>query len=375
MTKKPFHIAFIYGTRPEAIKIAPIIRKIKDNPSFGVTVISTGQHQEMLSSINSFFQIKPDYDLEVFSPKQNLNQLSKKIFESLEPLLGQVKPDAILVQGDTTTVAISSLVAFYMHIPIIHLEAGLRSGDLKSPFPEEANRKIVTQIATLHLAPTNDAKQNLLRENIPEDSISVVGNTVIDSLFYAIEQPVKFSDDRIQGVFDSTSSVILFTCHRRENWGEPMKRVGQAIANLSRQLPDWQIIFPAHSNPLVRETLSPYLDDCNNVIICEPLNYDQFAHMMQRASIILSDSGGVQEEAPALDKPVLVLRETTERPEAIKTGAIELIGTQTSEIINQTLKLIEDKDEYRSMATADNPFGSGNSADLAITAIERTFLN
>lgn len=275
------------------------------------------------------------------------------------------------MQGDTTTVAIAALAAFNMQIPVIHLEAGLRSGDMFSPFPEEANRKITTQVSSLNLAPTEVSRNNLLREGVNPDTIAVVGNTVIDALLHVLKKPAAFADERLQRIYDSKAPVLLLTCHRRENWGEPMEHVGEAVHRLATHLKDWQIVFPAHANPTVRQTIGPHLEGDSNVLICEPLNYSEFSHMEERSHLILSDSGGVQEEAPALGKPVLVLRDNTERPEAVQSGTVRLVGTNADNIVSEALALIENPEKYQEMAHAKNPFGDGHSAALALMAIRK----
>ena len=364
-------ILVVYGTRPEAIKVAPIIRILRTSPDFKAITVSTGQHKEMLDAVNRLFEIEPDYDLRAFEKGQSLNKLSAKIFKRLSPILAEAEPDAVLVQGDTTTVAIAALASFNMQIPVIHLEAGLRSGDMFSPFPEEANRKITTQVSSLNLAPTEVSRNNLLREDVNPDTVAVVRNTVIDALFHVLKKPVSFGEPELQRIYESDAPVLLLTCHRRENWGKPMDHVGRAVHQLAGLLPNWQIVFPAHANPTVRATIGPHLKDDQNVFICDPLNYNEFSHMQQRARIILSDSGGVQEEAPALGKPVLVLRENTERPEAVQSGTVRLIGTDTKNIVREVMRLVEHPEKYEEMAQAKNPFGDGNAASLSLMAIRK----
>lgn len=367
------NIMVIYGTRPEAIKVAPVIHKLQVEPGFHVTPVSTGQHQEMLDRVNDIFGITPDYNLKTFEQGQHLNELSAKIFRRIDPILEQVQPDALLVQGDTSTVAIAAIAAFYRQIPVIHLEAGLRSHDLYSPFPEEGNRKITSQVTRLHLAPTEHSRRNLLKEGVDADKIVVTGNTVIDALHYVTAQPVMFRNNSLRDVWLSNEPVLLLTTHRRENWGEPMEQIGQAIHEIAQQLPGWTIVYPAHANPAVRSTITPFIKNDSNVLICDALDYDEFCHMMKRAQIIVSDSGGVQEEAPSLGKPVLVLRENTERPEAVAAGTVRLIGTDTETIVDAVLELVHNRLAYSKMMSATNPYGDGNAATCAVEAMRRMF--
>lgn len=366
-------IMVVYGTRPEAIKVAPIIRLLEESPDFTVVPVSTGQHQRMLDRVNEIFGITPQYDLRAFEQGQNLNTLSSKIFERLDPILEEIKPDALMVQGDTSSVAIAAIAAFYREIPVIHLEAGLRSHDIYSPFPEEANRRITSQVARLHLAPTNVSKENLLNEGVDPNKVVVTGNTVIDALKYVTSQNVEFSDKKVSKAFESDRPLLLLTTHRRENWGDPMRRIGQAIHKIANYLPNWTIVYPAHANPKVRASIAPHIEANENVVICDALDYDEFSHLMKRARIIVSDSGGVQEEAPSLGKPVLVLRDNTERPEAVDAGTVRLVGTETQAIVDAVLELINSENSYNKMTSAINPYGDGHAAEHALEAIRNMF--
>ncbi len=370
MVRVQAQVMTVYGTRPEAIKLAPVIKALEARQGLDLVTVVTGQHREMLDQVNAIFGIVPDHDLDVFSHGQGLNSLMARVLERLDPVLEKEAPDALLVQGDTSTVAAAAMAAFNRRIKVIHLEAGLRSGDILSPFPEEANRKVTTQVATLHLAPTSTSKNNLLRESLPESTIAVTGNTVIDALLEAVEQQVPFTDARLAGALESGGRILLVTSHRRENWDGAMERVGQAVRRLARTYPNVTVVLPAHRNPVVRAALLPPLADLTNVIVTEPLPYGEFTRVMAAATVILTDSGGVQEEAPSLGKPVLVMRENTERPEAVDAGTVRLIGTDESRIVSEVSNLLDDERAYREMANAVNPYGDGRAAERAVAAIE-----
>lgn len=365
----PMQVMVIYGTRPEAVKMAPLIRALKNSRTLAPLVVSTGQHREMLDQVNAWFRVQPDVDLEVLQQGASLSELSEHILSKLPQVLTAHRPDAVVVQGDTTTVAMAAITCFYHRIPVVHLEAGLRSNDISSPFPEEGNRKIVAQVAALHLAPTSRARENLLQEGIDPAKISVVGNTVIDALQWTSQQQVVFSDTRLAALARQDSRIVLFTTHRRENLGEPMQRIGRAVASLANSHPEITFISPLHRNPKVREVLRPLLEGLPNVLLCEPLDYAEFVHLQKRSHLILTDSGGVQEEAPSLGRPVLVLRENTERPEAVTAGTVQLVGTETDRIVEETERLLNDESAYRSMAHAVNPYGDGSAAERSVAAI------
>lgn len=362
-------IMTVYGTRPEAIKVAPVIQALRNDPRFESVSVTTGQHREMLDQVNKVFGITPDCDLDVFEPGQPLNGLMAKAFSRLDPVLEEYSPNAVLVQGDTSTVAAASIAAFYRNIPVVHLEAGLRSGSISSPFPEEGNRKITSQIAALHLAPTQTSKQNLIRESFPGSDIAVTGNTVIDALLQAVAQDIEItSDERLAKAIADQTPLLLVTTHRRENW-RSMSGVGLALHRIAVRYPDMLIVLPAHRNPIVRDAILPHLQDCPNVITTEPLPYGEFTRVMKSAHIVLTDSGGVQEEAPALGKPVLVMRDNTERPEAVTAGTVKLIGTEEDRIVEEVSHLLDDPDAYSAMANAVNPYGDGHASERAIAAI------
>ncbi|XKG26709.1 UDP-N-acetylglucosamine 2-epimerase (non-hydrolyzing) [Phycicoccus jejuensis] len=359
----------VYGTRPEAIKVAPVIRAVEAHPDLESVTVVTGQHREMLDQVNEIFGIEPDHDLDVFAHGQTLNGLMAKVFAGLDDVLVSEAPDAVLVQGDTTTVAAASIAAFYRRIPVVHLEAGLRSGDIDSPFPEEANRRITTQTTALHLAPTPTSRDNLLREATDPATIAVTGNTVIDALLLTVAQDVPFSDERLALLEKEERPVVLVTTHRRENWGGAMEGVGRALGRLADAYPGHTIVLPAHRNPVVREAVLPHVAGRDNVLVTEPLAYGEFTRLMAASTVVLTDSGGVQEEAPSLGKPVLVMRENTERPEAVDAGTVRLIGTDEERIVAEVSRLVDDPAAYAEMANAVNPYGDGRAAERSVAAI------
>ena len=373
MSTKPITIMAIYGTRPEGIKMAPLVLALRDDPRFEVRVVVTGQHREMLDQVNQNFGIVPDSDLDIHAPGQSLMQISNRTLEGLTEVLKKDRPDAVLVQGDTSTTFVGALAAFYAEIPVVHTEAGLRTGNKYSPFPEEINRRLTGQIASLHLAPTAASRDNLLKENIDPSTIVVTGNSVIDALLITVASLPRIEDPALAERLAEGRPMVLVTAHRRESWGKPLEAVGRAIAALARRHPDHDFVFPAHRNPLVRDAIRPAVQDVKNVLMTEPLPYAQFCALLERASIILTDSGGVQEEGPSLGKPVLVMRETTERPEAVVAGAVKLVGTDEEVIVREVSTLITDQDEYSRMARALNPYGDGRAAERTVRALARHF--
>ena len=368
-----FTIMPIYGTRPEAIKMAPIVKALQASPQFECVVTVTGQHREMLDQVNEIFDITPDHDLNIIQPRQTLNGVLTRTVEGLDAIFAENAPDAVVVQGDTTTSTAGAIAAFYRGIPVIHAEAGLRSFDLFSPFPEEANRKMTSQITSLHLAPTSTSKENLLREALPEEDIVVTGNTVIDALLHTVEQKLPFSDPQLEEIASSGRRVLLVTTHRRENQGEAMRGVGRALARIAQAEPELTIVLPVHRNPVVREAVLPAIEGLPNVVVTEPLAYGEFTRMLSVAHVVLTDSGGVQEEAPSLGKPVLVMRENTERPEAVTAATVKLIGTDEERIVTEVDRLLNDDAAYRAMANAVNPYGDGRAAERTLAAIEQMF--
>lgn len=359
----------IYGTRPEAIKVAPIVKALKEADEFECVVVVTGQHREMLDQVNELFGITPDYDLDVIQPRQTLNGLLTKTIAGLDEIFEKEKPDAVVVQGDTTTSTAGAIAAFYRGIPVVHAEAGLRSYDIFSPFPEEANRKLTSQIASLHLAPTWLSKRNLERETFKSSDIVITGNSVIDALLTVVEKKVPFSDAKLEELVSSGKRIVLVTTHRRENQGEPMRGIGRAVAKLSKAEPDVEFILPLHRNPAVREALLPEIDGLSNVTLTEPLAYGEFTRIIDASSVVLTDSGGVQEEAPSLGKPVLVMRLNTERPEAVTAGTVRLIGTDEKRIFDSVTELLHDEAAYNEMANAVNPYGDGKASERTVAAI------
>ncbi|GGC10731.1 non-hydrolyzing UDP-N-acetylglucosamine 2-epimerase [Cellulomonas carbonis] len=362
-------IMTVYGTRPEAIKVAPVIKAIEADERLRSMAVVTGQHREMLDEVNAIFGIEPEHDLDIMRHGQTLSQIAARVLEGLDPLLEQVRPDAVIVQGDTTTSTAAALAAFYRQIPVVHVEAGLRSHDILSPFPEEANRKLTSQIAALHLAPTSTSKANLLREGAAEKDIVVTGNTVIDSLLSTVDKQIPFDDPALEDLASSGRRVLLVTTHRRENWGEAMAGVGRAVARIAKDEPELTVVLPIHRNPIVREAVLPQIEGLDNVLVTEPLAYGQFTRMLSVSTVVLTDSGGVQEEAPSLGKPVLVMRENTERPEAVDAGTVKLIGTDEERIVEEVTRLMRDAAAYSAMANAVNPYGDGRAAARTVAAI------
>ena len=358
-----------YGTRPEAIKVAPVIKALEESEKLDVISVITAQHREMLDQVNEVFEVTPDVDLNLMKPGQTLNEIAARVLTSIDETIAEHQPAAVLVQGDTTTVMAAGIAAFNRSIPVVHLEAGLRSGDLFSPFPEEGNRKLVSQIASLHLAPTEVSKANLLKDGVAESDIVVTGNTVIDALHWAVERPREFTDPVLNEVADSGRQIILVTTHRRENLGPNMESIGRAMRVLAERYPDAVLVWPAHKNPKVRETIKPHIEDLANVISIEPVAYGEFAHLIGASHIVLTDSGGIQEEAPSLGKPVLVLRENTERPEAVDAGTVKLIGAQEADIVREVSALMDSEDAYQAMAQAVNPYGDGKSAQRCVDSM------
>ncbi|WP_346924509.1 UDP-N-acetylglucosamine 2-epimerase (non-hydrolyzing) [Rothia sp. (in: high G+C Gram-positive bacteria)] len=363
-------IMTVYGTRPEAIKVAPIIKALEESDNFESIPVVTGQHREMLDSVNKLFGIEPVRDLNIMSAKQGLNGIVAKVINGLDAVYAELEPDAVIVQGDTSTVMGAAIAAFNRQIPVVHVEAGLRSGDINSPFPEEANRKLTSQISKLHLAPTSTSKANLLREALPEKDIVVTGNSVIDALLEVVEKPVEFTDQTVAELVaqKDDTPIVLVT-----NLGESMQNIGRAVATLAGKYPGYRFLLPAHKNPLVRENVLPHLEGLQNVFVTEPLAYAEFAHVIAASRIVLTDSGGVQEEAPSLGKPVLVMRENTERPEAVEAGTVRLVGTDYDRIVGEVSALIDDEKHFASMANAVNPYGDGRAAERTVAALEQMF--
>lgn len=360
-------VMVVFGTRPEAIKMAPVIKELEKNSDyFDTTVCVTGQHREMLDQVLNIFQIKPDYDLSVMMPNQSLFDLTTHILGKIKRVLEKVNPDVVLVHGDTTTTYITALAAFYLKIPVGHVEAGLRTRDIYSPFPEEFNRHAVSIIAKWHFAPTEQAKENLIQESVNPENIFVTGNTAIDAFKYTI---VKDYTSPLTEWINQDEKLILLTAHRRENLGYNLDNIFRAILNIVEKNPKIKVIYPVHLNPIIQKKANYSMGNNPNIKLIEPIDVSHFHNLMAKAYLILTDSGGIQEEAPYLNKPVLVLRENTERPEGLLAGTLKLIGTQTEEIFRNTMEVIDNKDTYNMMTSARNPYGDGNSSRRIIESL------
>lgn len=364
-------ILVVYGTRPEAIKMAPLVDALTHSLHCSPIVAVTGQHREMLDQVNRMFDICPSYDLDIITASQSLEQITARVLDGVSNVIAVERPDALIVQGDTSTCFAAALAAFYRKIPVLHLEAGLRTGDRHNPFPEEINRRLTTQLSVLHLAPTETSRVNLLKEGVTPRNIVVTGNTVIDALLHVSEKNRPLKNLQLERLTKGRS--VLITVHRRESWGEPMAQTARAIARLAAMFPDVSFVLPAHLNPAVRSVLLPPLYGLANVLITEPLDYCDFINAMRNCSIVLTDSGGVQEEAPTFGKPVLVMRDTTERPEAVSAGTVRLVGTDENRIVQEVASLLVDPLAYQVMARAINPYGDGKAAQRAVQAIEHFF--
>ena len=358
----------VFGTRPEAIKMAPVVQSLLAHPEIETKVCLTAQHREMLDQVVDLFKLPVDYDLDIMRSGQSLYDITSRVLRGLEEVLEKEKPDYVLVHGDTTTTFTASLAAFYKQIKVGHVEAGLRTGDLASPFPEEANRQLTGVLASLHFAPTETARGNLLRENKKDENIFVVGNTVIDALLSTVKKDYTFEDEEIQAI-EEHKRVILVTTHRRENLGAPTHHVYRALRRLVETVPDTEVVFPVHRNPLVREAVEEELDGAAGIHLVEPMEYEPFTNLMARSALVLTDSGGIQEEAPSLGKPVLVLRDTTERPEAVEAGTVKLVGTGEEKIYQTAYRLLTDEAAYHAMAEAVNPYGDGRSAGRIVETL------
>jgi UDP-N-acetylglucosamine 2-epimerase (non-hydrolysing) len=356
----------VLGTRPEAIKMAPVYLALARHADcFDLRLLVTAQHREMLDQVLQCFAIRPDYDLDVMRQGQSLIDLTVAIPPPVEKIFRLERPDLVLVHGDTTTTFLAALAAFYCRIPIGHVEAGLRSGDKYDPYPEEINRRLTDTLADWCFAPTDRARENLRMEGVPLERVFVTGNTVIDALLHIVSRPGTKLPEVARRI-PATNRVILVTTHRRESWGAPLRRVYHALRRVVEDCPDVELIFPVHRNPLVWEAAHAILDGIDRIHLCEPLDYADFSQVLRRAYFVVTDSGGVQEEAPALDLPVLVLRETTERPEAVETGAVKLVGTVPERVVQAVMQLLNDDAVYRAMASAHNPYGDGRAAERIV---------
>ena len=375
-------VLIVFGTRPEAIKMAPIIKKLQiDDKTWNVKVCVTAQHRQMLDQVLELFEIEPDYDLNIMQDAQDLYDITTNVLQGMKKVLEDFAPNIVLVHGDTTTTSATSLVAFYKKIKIGHIEAGLRTYDIYSPYPEEANRQITGVLANYHFAPTKEAKKNLLRENKKEKNIVITGNTVIDALFLTLNKIKKDKNlekriiDKIKSKFSiryplPTTNYILVTAHRRENFGEGFLNICKALKEIALKYPKVDIIYPVHLNPNVQKPVFKLLSNVKNILLIEPLQYEEFVYLMSKAYFIITDSGGIQEEAPSLGKPVLVLRDTTERPEALKAGTVKLVGIDKNKIIKEADILLNDKKEYGRMSKAHNPYGDGKASEKIIKFLQ-----
>ena len=374
-------ILLVFGTRPEAIKMAPLVKAFEKEKSIISKVCVTAQHREMLDHVLDLFEIKPDYDLNIMKPGQDLYDITSNVLLGMKDVLNEFKPDIVLVHGDTTTTSSAALAAFYQKIKIGHVEAGLRTNNIYSPWPEEANRQITGVLANYHFAPTQTAKQNLLKENKNEKNIIVTGNTVIDALFLTLEK-IKKSSDLENKIINQLSAnnyklpnnkkIILVTGHRRENFGQGFINICEALKTIALNNPDIDIVYPVHLNPNVQKPVRKILSNISNVHLLKPLQYEEFVYLMNKSYFIITDSGGIQEEAPSLGKPVLVMRDTTERPEAVQSGTVKLVGTNRETIIKEAQKLLDDKISYEKMSKAHNPYGDGKACEKIVRFIKES---
>ncbi len=361
----------VFGTRPEAIKMAPLVKRLNLEPGIESVLCVTAQHREMLDQVLDLFQLKPDYDLNIMQPNQTISAITANVLTGIEEVFVKERPDIVLVHGDTTTTFAASLAAFYNKVKIGHVEAGLRTYDKYSPYPEEMNRVLTSHLADFHFAPTENNRLNLLKEGVTDDAIFVTGNTVIDALLEVADKPYSFQDETLKGIDFINKRVITVTCHRRENLGEYMVQIFSAIRDLTLEFSDIEIIYPVHMNPKVRSTANEILKGIDRVHLIEPLQYQPFVNLMAKSYLIITDSGGMQEEAPALGKPVLVVRKETERPEAVAAGTVKLAGVERETIYGMARKLLTDASAHQRMANAINPYGDGHAAEHIISILKR----
>ncbi len=355
-------VCSVFGTRPEAIKMAPLVKELQSREELDAKVLVTAQHREMLDSVLELFDITPDFDLNIMKHGQTITDITTRVLYGVGEIFEQERPDLVLVHGDTTTTFAAALASFYQKIAVGHVEAGLRTGNIYSPYPEEMNRKLTGSLATYHFSPTVMNVENLLRENISKENIVITGNTVIDALLSVTDKPYRFDIDELNEIDETKQKLLLLTCHRRENWGEPMKQIFEAINELTKKNPNLVVVFPMHKNPSIRELARTYFGTNSSVRLIEPLDYEPFANLMKKSHLILTDSGGIQEEAPALGKPVLVLRTETERPEAVKAGTVKIAGIEKEKIVQLADELLNSQKAYDEMAQAANPYGDGTAS-------------
>ena len=361
----------VFGTRPEAIKMAPVVKALKEAEGIVCKVCVTAQHREMLDQVLELFEIVPDYDLNIMKPNQTLSMITANVITGMEEVLIKEKPDLVLVHGDTSTTFATALACYYQQISVGHVEAGLRTYDKYSPFPEEMNRVLTGDIADIHFAPTESNRQHLLREGIADENIFITGNTVIDALLETAAKPYEFEDETLKNIDFENKRVITVTCHRRENLGEYMAEIFSAIADIAKEYDDVEVIYPVHMNPKVREEANQYLGGIKNIHLIEPLTYQPFVKLQSKSFFIITDSGGIQEEAPSLGKPVLVVRKETERPEAVEAGTVKMAGVERDKVYKLAKELLDNKDEYEKMAHSINPYGDGKAAKRIAQIIQK----
>ena len=360
----------IFGTRPEAIKMAPLVKKLNEDPQIRSVLCVTAQHREMLDQVLDLFGLTPDYDLNIMKPNQTLSMITANVLTGLDPILEKEKPDIVLVHGDTSTTFSAALAAFYHRIPVGHVEAGLRTYDMYSPFPEEVNRVLTGHLTSVHFAPTQRNADNLIREGIDPEKIIITGNTVIDALLEVADRPYEFEDKTLKHIDFENKRVIAVTCHRRENLGEYMHNIFEAIRAIAEDFEDVEVVYPVHMNPKVRAAASEVFGGCANIHLIEPLSYQPFVNLMAKSYFIITDSGGMQEEAPSLGKPVLVVRKETERPEAVSAGTVKLAGVRRETIAALARELLTDRKAYDAMSKASNPYGDGTACDKILEALK-----
>lgn len=369
---KKLRVMSIFGTRPEAIKMLPLVKEIARRPGLEGIVCVTGQHREMLDQVLQAFQVQPDYDLDLMTPGQTLTDITTHVLQGMQQVFRSASPDLVLVHGDTTTSFAGALAAFYQQLPVGHVEAGLRTYDRYSPFPEEMNRTLTGRLATLHFAPTSQNAANLARENT-QGQVVITGNTVIDALFAMVREDYVFTDATLRSLPFAGRRTILLTCHRRENLGEPMRNIFRAVRNIAQKYADVQFIYPVHKNPAVVTPATEILGSLANIHLIQPIDVQDMHNLFAKCYMVMTDSGGIQEEAPALGKPVLVLRTETERPEAAEAGTVKVVGVERDAIVHEAERLLDDPDAYRQMATAQNPYGDGHASERICDAIEAYF--
>lgn len=362
-------VGIVYGTRPEAVKIAPLWQALNEHPHLRPVLISTGQHREMLAEIHAWFGMEPDVDLDLMTPGQGLAGLTGKVITAVDRTLAELSLAAVVVHGDTTTSMAGALAARYHQVPVVHLEAGLRTRDLSAPFPEELNRRLTGVMADLHLAPTARAEQHLLAEGVPARQVVVTGNTVIDALLHSVRRGCPVRDAAVSAALLRAERIVVATLHRRESHGEPLRQVALGLAELTRRVPGTIVVLPLHPNPAVRTSIGAVVEACREIVVCDPMPYPEFVSLLAVADLIVTDSGGIQEEAPSLDVPVLVTRVSTERPEAIEAGTARLVGTDADLLVRTAVELLDDPEVYNQIAATPNPFGDGRAAQRAVAAI------